>query len=324
MTPVRILVTGALGNVGQYLCWSLVEDQGVELHGTYRTKGIHVTEKRCQLHQLDLTDAAATAKLINRLQPQQIYHLAGNIHAGRTTASDARASWNDNLLGTLNLFDACVAAKLTPRIIQASTGAIYGESADGKPITESTELRPLNAYAASKAAADLAGHQYWKGHQLPVIRARLFNYLSPGQDESTAISRFAHQLARLELDKSQPAILNVGNLSAERDFNDIADLVQALILLMERGEPGEAYNVARGVSHSMSWYLNELIHLVRIPIEVRTDPALFRPAEAQKLQVDISKLQSQTGWQPASDLKELMAMMMIVCRDVVADEGRSG
>lgn len=324
MTPVRILVTGALGCVGQYLCWALVEDQGVELHGTYRTKHIHAADKRCRLHQLDLTDAAATAKLIHKLQPQQIYHLAGNIHAGRTTSSDARTSWNDNLLATLNLFDACVAAKLTPRIVQASTGAIYGESTDGKPITESTELRPLNAYAASKAAADLAGHQYWKTHQLPVIRARLFNYLSPGQDESTAISRFGCQLARLERANAQPAILQVGNLDAERDFTDIADLVRALILLMKQGEPGEAYNVARGISHPMSWYLNELIHLVRIPIEVQTDLALFRPAEAQKLRVDISKLQSQTGWKPASDLKELMAMMMIVCRDVVADEGRSG
>ncbi|HQR09265.1 MAG TPA: GDP-mannose 4,6-dehydratase [Gemmatales bacterium] len=323
MTPVRILVTGAHGYVGQHVCWTLCEDLSVELHGTYRTKRLAV-DKRCQLHQLDLTNAAAIAKLIAKLQPDQIYHLAGNIHAGRATGKEARASWNDNLQGTLNLCDACVEAKLRPRIVLASTGAIYGESTDGQAITESTELRPLNAYAASKAAADLAGHQYWKTHGLPVVRARLFNYLGAGQDESTALSRFAYQLARLERSNFSPAILNVGNLDAERDFIDIADLVRALMLLMERGEPGEGYNIASGVSHPMRWYLDELIKQVRIPIEVRTDPTLIRTAEAQRLQVDISKLQALTGWKPTVPLHQTLTAMMITCREVVAIQGQSG
>ncbi len=321
---MRILVTGALGYMGQYLCWTLIEDQSVELHGTYRTRGFHASDERCQLHKLDLNDAAATAKLIGKLQPHQIYHLAGNIHAGRTTGSDARTSWNDNLLATLNLYDACIQAQVSPRIVLASTGAIYGESTDGQPITEATELRPLNAYAASKAAADLAGYQYWKTHQIPIIRARLFNYLGPGQDESTALSRFAYQLARLERAKAQPAMLHVGNLDAERDFTDIADLVRALMLLMERGEPGEAYNVASGISHPMKRYLNELIKQIPIPIEVNTDPTLLRSAEAQRLQVDISKLQAHTEWKPMIPLQQTLSSMMITCRDVVAIKSQSG
>lgn len=324
MTPVRILVTGALGYVGQHLCWTLVEDRRVELHGTYRTRPIHASDKRCQLHQLDLNDASATSKLISKLQPHQVYHLAGNIHAGRTTGSDARTSWNDNLLATLNLFDACIQAQLTPRIVLAGTGAVYGESTDGQPITETTELRPLNAYAASKAAADLAGYQYWKTHQIPIIRARLFNYLGPGQDESTALSRFAYQLARLERAKAQPAQLHVGNLNAERDFTDIADLVGALILLMERAQPGEDYNIASGISQPMKWYLNELIKQIPIPIEVNTDPTLLRSAEAQRLQVDISKIQTHTGWKPTIPLHQTLSSMMITCRDVVAIESQSG
>lgn len=323
MTPVRILVTGALGYVGQHVCWTLCEDKSVELHGTYRTKRLAV-DKRCQLHQLDLNDRAATTKLVQQLQPQQIYHLAGNIHAGRIPGSGIRASWNDNLLGTLNLFDACIEAKLAPRIVLASTGAIYGESADGKPILETIELRPMNSYAASKAAADLAGHQYWKANRLPIVRARLFNYLGAGQDESTALSRFAYQLTRLERSNASPAILNVGNLEAERDFTDIADLVRALMLLMERGEPGEAYNVATGVSHPMRWYLDELIKQVRIPIDVRTDPTLVRTAEAQRLQVDISKLQALTGWKPTVPLNQTLSSMMETCRAVVAKESQTG
>lgn len=318
---MRILVTGALGYMGQHLCWTLCEDQNVELHGSYRTKRFHASDKRCQLHQLDLDDAGATTKLIQHLQPHQIYHLAGNIHAGRTTGSDVRTSWNDNLIGTLNLFDACVTAKLSPHIVLASTGAIYGESIDGQPVSETSVLRPLNTYAASKAASDLAGYQYWKTHRMPVVRARLFNYLGPGQDENTALSRFAYHLARLERIDASPAILHVGNLDAERDFTDIADLVRALMLLMELGEPGEAYNVACGVSHPMRWYLDELIKQVRIPIEVRIDPTLIRTAEAQRLQVDISKLQALTGWKPTVPLHQTLAAMMETCRATVAKEG---
>jgi GDP-4-dehydro-6-deoxy-D-mannose reductase len=319
---VRILVTGALGYMGQYLCRVLCEIQGVELHGTYRTARQHSLSQRMTLHHLDLSDQLSTIDLINRVQPEQIYHLAGNIQAGRGIDTLDAAADRDNLEATLNLYRACLRLKKLPKIVFASTGAVYGQSTDA--MTETLTLEPLNAYAASKAAADMLGSTYWEKNGLPIINARLFNYLGPGQDEQTALSRFAHELARLERSNASPAILNVGNLDAERDFTDIADLVSALMLLMERGEPGEAYNVASGVSHPMRWYLDELIKQVRIPVVVRTDPTLVRTAEAQRLLVDISKLQALTGWKPTVPLHQTLAAMMETCRATVAKEAQSG
>ncbi len=294
----------------------------MELHGTYRTVRHHSLSQRMTLHHIDLCGQLPTTDLINRVQPEHIYHLAGNIQASRGIDRRDPAAERDNFGATLNLYRACLRLTKLPKIVFASTGAVYGQSAG--IMTETLTLNPLNAYAASKAVADMFSSKCWVEDGLPVIRARLFNYLGPGQDEQTALSRFAHELARLERSNASPAILNVGNLDAERDFTDIADLVRALMLLMERGEPGEAYNVASGISHPMKRYLNELIKQIPIPIEVNTDPTLLRSAEAQRLQVDISKLQAHTEWKPMIPLQQTLSSMMITCRDVVAIKSQSG
>ncbi|MFT3879725.1 MAG: GDP-mannose 4,6-dehydratase [Gemmatales bacterium] len=307
--------------MGQYLCRTLSEDHGNELHGTYRTARPHSLSQSVTLHQIDLCDQLPTIDLINRVQPEQIYHLAGNIQAGRGTDLHDPVAARDNFSATLFLYMACLRLKKLPKIVLASTGAVYGQPAG--IMTETLPLKPLNAYAHSKAGADMLSSKCWVEDGLPVVRTRLFNYLGPGQDEQTALSRFAHELARLERSNASPAILNVGNLDAERDFTDIDDLVRALRLLMKLGEPGEAYNVASGVSRPMRWYLDELIKQVRIPIEVRTDPTLIRTAEAQRLQVDISKLQTLTGWKPTLPLHQTLAAMMETCRATVAKEGKT-
>lgn len=312
MPPVRILVTGALGYMGQHLCWALTEKPGVELHGTYRTMRIHHKDKGLVLHQCDLSDTSATNRLIHQVQPQQIFHLAGNIHAGRAGNSDGTSARKDNLQATQNLYEACLRILVRPRIVFASTGAVYGQW--NEIITESTPLQPLTPYAASKAAADEASNKFWVEHGLPIIRARLFNYLGSGQDESTALSRFTHQLTKLERERPATPVLRVGNLDAERDFLDIADLIRALVRLMEVGEPGEAYNVASGVSHPMHWYLGRLLEHIHLPVEIQYDAVHKHHAETQRLQVDISKLQKLTGWKPTIPLESTLASMVQASR----------
>lgn len=308
MPPVRILVTGALGYVGQHLCRALSLHQNIELHGTYRLKRSSSLPASVHLHPLDLTNTQATNALLQELQPHQVYHLAGNIRAGRTRQTDSHAAWQDNLHATLHLYDACATISPLPCIVFVSTGAIYGE-ANGI-ITEATPLQPLSPYAASKAAADLASYQYWRTHHLPIVRARLFNYLGPGQDEETALARFAKELVAMERLNQPPAVLTVGNLQAERDFTDIADVVRALCLLMEQGAPGEAYNIATGVSHPMKWYLDRLIELVTMPVEVVMDQTMQRRAEAVHLQVDVSKIKQATGWVPGVTVGESLMSLL--------------
>lgn len=316
MTPVRILITGALGYVGQHLCQALLTQGVVELHGTYRNLRPHSLAGKVKLHQVDLADKGATKRMVEAVVARQVYHLAGNIRAGRGRDVDQQAADRDNVQSTNHLFQACLGLPERPRVVFASTGAVYGDP--GEIITETSSMKPLNAYAVSKAEADQACVRFGEAG-LPIIRARLFNYLGSGQDEQTALSRFAHELARLERDSGKlPAVLTVGDLSAERDFTDIADAICAFILLMERGRPGEAYNVASGVSHPMHWYLAEMLKHVRIPVEVRLDPSQVRHQEAKRLQVDVSKLQNETGWKPSVPIRQSLFALLESARAKVA------
>jgi GDP-4-dehydro-6-deoxy-D-mannose reductase len=170
-------------------------------------------------------------------------------------------------------------------------------------------LRPASAYASSKAAADLASEAYWHSQGLPIVRARLFNYLGPHLPASTALGRFASEIATLEQARAEPAVLTVGQLSSERDYLAVEDVMAALILLMLKGLPGQAYNVASGVSQPMQWYLQQLLQNARVPIEVKEDAMLLRTSETVRLQVDVSKLQA-LGWLPRASISDELQRLL--------------
>jgi GDP-4-dehydro-6-deoxy-D-mannose reductase len=299
----RILITGARGYLGQHLFQHLASDPRNDVHGTYRSS----TQPLPNHHQLDLTNAAATTALLEELQPDQIYHTAGNL-GGRQGAVDASTIWNDNLHATLHLYETCLNLKTMPRILFVSSGSIYGQH-EGL-INESTPLQPGSIYAASKAAADLASYTYWRSLGLPIIRARLFNYLGPLLPETTALGSFAHRIVRLEQLNQTPAILEVGNLAAERDYLTIHDVISAFTLLMEKGIPGDAYNVASGVSRPMQWYLDQLLTHAKLPITIQQDVSRMRASETIKLQVNISKLTDETGFQPRDEAETMLPCLL--------------
>lgn len=303
MPKQRILITGARGYLGQHLFQHLASDPQNEVHGTYRS----ASQPLPNHHQLDLTNAATTTALLKELQPDQIYHTAGNL-GGRHGVVDAATIWNDNLHATLHLYEACLKLKIMPRILFVSSGSIYGQHED--LINESTPLQPGSIYAASKAAADLSGYTYWRSLGLPIIRARLFNYLGPLLPVTTALGSFAHRIVRLEQQNLSPAILEVGNLTAERDYLSMNDVISVFTLLMEKGTLGEAYNVASGVSRPMQWYLDQLLTHAKLPITVQQDVSRMRASETVKLQVDISKLTSETGIQPRESVETMLPFLL--------------
>jgi GDP-4-dehydro-6-deoxy-D-mannose reductase len=296
---LRVLITGVTGFAGRFLADYLRSQQGTELHGITRSS---IEIPHVQLHQADLLDPDALRSILWLVQPVQIYHLAAYTDAGGSFR-DARRVWDANLTATLNLYDACLSElSHRPRILYVSSGAVYGEAED-QPITERTPLRPNSPYAASKAAADLASFQYWVADRLAILRVRPFNQVGPGQSTNFALARFAQQLVRIERGEAEP-VLRVGNLGAERDFTDVRDMIQAFALLMASGEPGEVYNAASGTSHTMQRYLDHLLAHLKLPVTLETDPKLLRPVEAQRLQVDISKLRLATDWSPSISLDQ--------------------
>lgn len=288
---MRALVTGSRGFVGTHLVAHLnaCADDVIEVDRVIGSPPIE--------------DASAIAELIAETKPDAVYHLAGQ--------SDVAASWGDpmgtflvNADGTLHVVRACIDAGVE-RLLAVTSSDIYGMvSPDELPITEHAPLRPVNPYAASKAAAEMVCIQGFLGHGLGVIRARAFNHLGPGQSERFLAPALAARIVRNE--RSGSSVVPVGNLSARRDFTDVRDVVRAYRLLVIDGEPGEAYNVCSGRDVAVSDIAEVLLDLAKFPMSLEQDDRLFRPVDLPVQRGDNAKIRATTGWAPEIDLVDTL------------------
>jgi GDP-4-dehydro-6-deoxy-D-mannose reductase len=244
--------------------------------------------------------------IIREIRPDQVFHLAGYAHVGRSF-QEADAAWAGNLGATRNLYQAIESWGGRPRILFAGSGLVYGnpETPD-QEFDEGSLLRPTSPYAVSKAAADLLGYQMHQAPGLEIIRTRPLNHIGPGQSSQYAVSAFASQVAAIRQGR-RPAIIETGNLEACRDLTDVRDVVQAYLLLMDRGRPGEVYNIASGAVYSMRSILERLLALAGIRAEVRQQSARMRAVETPTIRTDAGKLQRETGWEPQFDLDQTLA-----------------
>jgi GDP-4-dehydro-6-deoxy-D-mannose reductase len=170
-------------------------------------------------------------------------------------------------------------------------------------------LRPVNPYAASKAAADLASYQYTCTPGLEIVRVRPHNHIGARQSPEFAIPHFAKQIVAIER-RQQPAVLETGNLSAHRDLTDVRDMVRAYVLLMERGRSGEAYNAGRGQTHAIGDVLHRLLALAGVQVEVRQRDDLLRATDPAALRADAAKLRRETSWEPRFSLDQTLAHIL--------------
>jgi GDP-4-dehydro-6-deoxy-D-mannose reductase len=319
---VRILITGAGGFVGKHLTQHLLSTQpGLELHGTTLSPSARLDE-RITWHTIDLRDEAGVEKLITSVRPDHIYHLAAQASPRRSFEIPWETLEN-NIRAQLNVLLASIQLSNPPRIMVVTSAEIYGRvSGDELPITEETQLRPTNPYGVSKVAQDLLGWQYAQSHKLPIIRVRPFNHFGPGQNTGFVAVDFALQIARIEAGL-QPATMRVGNLSGQRDFTDVRDVVRAYALLMEQGEVGEAYNVASGEVQSIQFLLHTLCELSRCSIEVKTDPSRFMPLDVPIILGTAAKLRQLTGWQPTIPFRQSLGDILDDCRLRTAQDNAS-
>lgn len=309
---MRILITGVGGFVGGHLSRHILQAKPeAELHGTIlpeTREAAGVTN-----HALDLKDERAVHDLIARVQPEQIYHLAAQA-SPRLSFSFPWETLDNNIRSQLNIIQACLSLNLRPRILVISSAEIYGSvRADQQPLDEDTPLRPNNPYAVSKVTQDMMALQYALSHRLPIIRTRPFNHFGPGQSEGFVAPDFAMQIARIEAGQQEP-VIRVGNLSAERDFTDVRDVVRAYGLLLEQGIPGEVYNIASGVSYSVQRLLDTLLGLSTWNITVLTDPTRLMPVETPVIRGDATRLRDTTGWKPVISFEESLRDVLDDCR----------
>jgi GDP-4-dehydro-6-deoxy-D-mannose reductase len=306
---MRVLVTGVTGFAGGHLAEALLARGGAEViglsrHGVWPEEWRHLAG-RVDLRAGDVGDGPRVEAVLREVRPDQAYHLAGFAHVGQSF-QQPEAAWAGNLRATRCLYDAVVRWGGRPRILFVGSGMIYGDAeAANQAQHEDTPLRPSSPYAASKAAADLASYQYSRSPGLDIVRVRPFNHIGPRQLPQFAVSSFARQIAAIERGR-QPPVLETGNLTPRRDLTDVRDMVQAYLLLMERGRTGEAYNAGLGETHAMQEVVDRLLTLARVPIEVRQKPGLVRATETMAVRADVTRLRRETGWTPRFTLAQTL------------------
>ncbi len=309
---MQALVTGAGGFVGGHLLTFLRENTTMALHGTHSLN--HGTDHASSSasndgitrHTLDLRDAEAVRGLLADLRPERIFHLAGQAYVPRSF----EAPWEtleNNIRVQLNVLQAIHDLKLDTRVLVVSSAEVYGAvPPDLLPLTKSTPFAPSSPYSVSKVTQDMLALQYHLSYGLFTVRVRPFNHIGPGQNVRFAVSSFASQIAHIERGQAEP-IVYVGNLSAERDFTDVRDIVRAYHLALESGQSGDVYNVCSGSAHTLQMILDHLITLSTCAIEVRTAADRFRPVEIPRLVGDATRLRQRTGWQPQIALDQTLS-----------------
>jgi GDP-4-dehydro-6-deoxy-D-mannose reductase len=309
---MRVLITGITGFVGSHLT-EFALGKGAEVFGTYRWRSrldnIQNLLTKIRLIDCDLRDAISVRNAVKEAKPDWIFHLAAQsfVPASWTAPAD---TMHINVIGTINLFEAVRQLDLDCRILNAGSSEEYGLQFEQElPIKETNPLRPLSPYAVSKVAQDLLGWQYHRSYGMFIVRTRAFNHSGPRRGEVFVDSGFAWQIARIEAGLQEPVIY-VGNLEAKRDFTDVRDIVQAYWLALEKGEPGEVYNIASGKAWSVQEVLNMLLGMTKVQVEIRQDPARMRPSDVPVLIGDSTKFRQRTGWQPKIPYEQTLRDML--------------
>ena len=297
---MRVLVTGAGGFVGPYLRRALLA-AGAEVVGL----GPQPIAGEVDLI-VDVTDVKATADAVAKVKPDAIVHLAGLSSVSDCSKNPMRA-FEINSGGTLSVVQAVLAAKNPCRFLLVSSGEVYGAAAGPGPIDESLLPDPMNVYGATKRAAEIIALQH--RHQgLDVIIARPFNHIGAGQTATFVLPSFAQQVTRVP--RGGSVTLEVGNLSAVRDFSHVEDIVQAYRLLLEKGKASEVYNLGSGIGRSIESMLQLLVTQSGRQVTVKVDPKRLRPVEIPALIGNVEKLKS-LGWKPTHTVEQALSAILV-------------
>jgi GDP-4-dehydro-6-deoxy-D-mannose reductase len=305
---VTILITGAAGFVGSHLAPQLAQTAGpVELFGLLRpgTTPSASWPRSMRSLEADLEDPARVDEAIQTSRPDRVYHLAAQSSPGDSWR-DPIATLRTNVLGLAHLLEALRRHAPESRVLVVGSAEEYGAvDAESQPVGEDTPLRPASPYAVSKVSQGYLALQYALGHGMAVIRTRTFNHTGPGRGEGFAESSFAQQIAEIEAGLRPPAIA-VGNLDAVRDFCDVRDVVTAYESLLEKGRPGEVYNVCSGRGVRIGDLLDRLLALSSARIEIRVDADRLRPVDIPALVGDPGRLRGATGWEARIPLERTL------------------
>ena len=256
---------------------------------------------RCDYGLCDVQDREKVFSQVKEFHPDYVFHLAAQSSV-RFSWEEPQLTYDVALKGQANVLDALKAEEIDAVIHIACSAEEYGRvKEEDLPISEDHPLRPASPYALSKVMQDYHAVFCHQAYGTRVIRTRAFNMTGPGQAPQFVVSDFARQIAEIEAGE-RDAVIRVGNLEARRDFADVRDLVGAYWLLVQKGEPGEVYNVCSGCDHSIREVLDMLLTFSKVPIRVEVDPTRLRKADIPVLRGDNSRMTEVVDWAPVCAL----------------------
>ena len=319
----RALVTGITGQDGSYLAEFLLA-KGYEVHGIIRRSSSfntdridhlfrdpHDPEARVFLHYGDLTDGASLRQVLERVRPEEIYHLGAQSHV-KVSFDQPEYTVDTTALGTLRLLEAVRQTRESTgcqvKFYQASSSEMFGKAQE-MPQNEKTPFYPRSPYAAAKVYSYWQVVNYREAYDLFAVNGILFNHESPRRGETFVTRKITRGATRIKLGLQEK--LYLGNLDARRDWGFAGDYVEAMWLMLQQDRPGD-YVIATGEAHSVREFVERVFERLSLdPREhVEIDPRYFRPAEADFLLGDSSKARRELGWTPKVSFDELIEMMV--------------
>ena len=331
----KAIITGITGQDGSYLA-ELLLDKGYEVHGIRRRsssfntgridhlyKDPHEQGARLILHYGDMTDSTCLTRIIELVQPDEIYNLAAQSHVA-VSFEEPEYTADCDALGVLRLLEAIRLLNLQDKVrfYQASTSELYGMVQE-VPQTEATPFYPRSPYAVAKLFAYWATVNYREAYAMYACNGILFNHESPRRGETFVTRKITRGLSRIKLGIQD--CLYLGNLDAKRDWGHARDFVEAQWLMLQQEQP-EDYVIATGIQHSVRDFVNASAKALDMEIHwegegvdeagihegtpiVKVDPRYYRPAEVGTLLGDPSKAKQELGWSPKTTFEELVEEM---------------
>ena len=297
---MKAFITGGAGFAGSHLVDYLLglgQEVAVLAPRLESPHNLAHVAPRIRILEGDVRDGEGLAKILRDVRPDRIFHLAA-LSSPAESLRLPELAYAVNFGGSLNLLNACRNLQLDCRILLVSSPQVYGSPpADLQPIREDFPLRPMNPYAASKAAAELLAIQYFESYGAPIVRVRPFNHTGPRQSRNYVCSGLALQAAEAELGLRPPDMV-ARNLNSQRDFCDVRDIVRGYHLLIEGGQPGDVYHLCSGRGVAIKEVAKILASFVPLQFDIRAQESDTRFQDAPLIVGDASKARQAVGWVP--------------------------